>query len=70
MKVHERVKAYIDEKGLKQAVIARKCGIPQVTFNAMLNGRRKMYADDLMLICLALEEPATTFVKASSDKSA
>ena len=62
LKIHERVRVYIEEKGLKQTAVARRCGIPYITFNAMLRGKRKMYADDLIAICIALDEPPETFV--------
>lgn len=42
MRVYEKVRAYIDEQGLKQKVIAEKAGIPNGTFNAIMNGKRTM----------------------------
>ena len=62
MKVYERVRAYIDEQGLKQVVIAKKAGISNVIFNAILNGKRTLYADDLRAICLALNVSPETFI--------
>lgn len=64
--VYEKVRAYIDEKGLKQVVVAEKAGIPNVTFNAMMNGRRTMYADDLRAICLALNVSPELFIDISN----
>lgn len=64
--VYEKVRAYIDEKGLKQVVVAEKAGIPNVTFNAMMNGRRTMYADDLRAICLALNVSPELFIEISN----
>ena len=55
MRVYEKVRAYIDEQGLKQKTIAEKAGIPNVTFNAIMNGKRTLYADDLKAICIALQ---------------
>ena len=54
MKVYEKVRAYLSDNGLKQKVVAQKAGIPNTTFNAILNGKRTLYADDLRAICLAL----------------
>lgn len=65
--VYEKVRAYIDEKGLKQIVVAEKAGIPTVTFNAMMNGRRTMYADDLRAICLALNVSPELFIDVSKN---
>ena len=42
MHVYEKVREYITNHGIKQTVIARKCGISAATFNAILNGKRTM----------------------------
>ena len=65
MKVHERVKAYIHENHLKQISIAKAANIPNSTFNAMINGKRTMYADDLEAVCKALGVSANKFVPAT-----
>lgn len=62
MYVYEKVRAYIDEHGLKQIVIAKKAGIPKTTFNAIMNGKRTLYADDLRAICLALNVSPEMFI--------
>lgn len=63
MTVCERVKKYIDDNEIKQVTVARKAGMPIATFNAMINGKRKMYADDLQRICCALNVGADTFIR-------
>ena len=55
MQVYEKVRSYIMERGVKQKEVAQRCNIPASTFSAMLNGKRKMYAEDLRAICYALE---------------
>lgn len=62
MYVYEKVRAYINEKGYKQVVVAEKAGIPKATFNAILNGKRIMYADDLKAICIALNVSPELFI--------
>lgn len=62
MKTYEKLRAYIDKCGLKQGVIAEKAGISQVNFNAILNGKRILYADDLRAICIALNVSPEMFV--------
>ena len=62
MKVYERVRAYIEENHLKQSHIAETAGFSVSTFNAMLTGRRKMYADDLEIICRALKVSSELFI--------
>lgn len=63
MAVYEKVRAYIDENGLKQVTVAEKAGIPKNTFNAILNGKRTLYADDLRAICLALNISPELFIE-------
>ena len=63
MKVYEKVRAYIDDNDLKQKAVAEKAGIPNVTFNAILNGKRTLYADDLRAICFALNVSPETFIE-------
>ncbi|MBR1483014.1 MAG: helix-turn-helix transcriptional regulator [Ruminococcus sp.] len=66
MRVYEKVRAYIDEQGLKQKTIAEKAGIPNVTFNAIMNGKRTLYADDLKAICIALQVSPELFIEVKS----
>ena len=68
MYVYEKVRSYIDENGLKQVAVARKAGISKVIFNAMLNGKRTMYADDLRAICLALNVSPETFIEVNCSR--
>jgi len=60
--VYEKVRAYIEQQDYKQVIIANKAGIPQTTFNAIMNGKRTMYADDLRAICLALNVSPELFI--------
>lgn len=62
MKVYEKVRAYLEQNGLKQKTVAEKAGIPNTTFNAIMNGKRTMYADDLRAVCLALNVSPELFV--------
>lgn len=63
MKVYEKVRSYLEVNGVKQISVAKKAGIPNVTFNAILNGKRKLYADDLRSICLALNVAPEVFIE-------
>ena len=63
MQVYEKVREYIDSNGLKQKAVAEKAGIPNGTFNAILNGKRTLYADDLRAICLALNVSPEVFIE-------
>ena len=66
MYIYEKVKAYINDNGLKQVVVAHKAGIPVTTFNAILNGKRTMYAEELKAICEALNISSTVFIESKS----
>lgn len=63
MKVYEKVRNYIDKEGYKQISIAQKAGISKNIFNAMMNGKRTMYADDLCSICIALNVSPELFIE-------
>ena len=63
MEVYKKVRAYIEDNGYKQLAVAQKAGISKVTFNAMMNGKRTMYADDLRSICLALNVSPEVFIE-------
>lgn len=62
MHVYEKVRAYINENGYKQVAVADRAGIPKTTFNAIINGKRTMYADDLCAICIALNVSPEIFI--------
>lgn len=63
MKVYEKVREYIIANGYKQVAIAKKAGIPNATFNAIMNGKRTLYADDLSSICIALNVSPELFIE-------
>lgn len=62
MHVYEKVRAYLNENGFKQNAVAKKAGISDAAFNAILNGKRTLYADDLREICLALNVSPEKFI--------
>ena len=63
MEVYKKVRAYIEANGYKQIAVVKRAGISKVTFNAMMNGKRIMYADDLRAICLALNVSPEVFIE-------
>lgn len=50
----QKIKQYIYEHGLELGSIAEKIGISVNTFSAMMNGKRKITAEEYMQICNAL----------------
>lgn len=69
MKVYEKVRAYIDSNGIKQRTVAQKANLSVSTFNAMMNGKRTMYADDLRAICFALCVGPEVFIEVHSPQT-
>lgn len=57
-----KIKNYIQEIGLKFCAVAEKAGIPLNTFSDMMNGKRKITADEYVAICRALSVPLEKFV--------
>jgi DNA-binding Xre family transcriptional regulator len=66
MRVCEKIRDYLKKNDLQPDAIAQKANIPPATFDALLNGRKKMYADDLEAVCLALDVAPETFVEYKS----
>ena len=62
MRIYEKVKFYIDEHHLKQVSVAKQAGISPSALSAMLNGKRKMYPDELRAICQSLNVSANIFI--------
>lgn len=56
-----RIKEYITDSGLKFGAVAERAGIPQNVFSAMINGKRKITAEEYFLICKALNVPLEQF---------
>ena len=63
MLVYQKVKQYLEDHGIRQSFVAEKCNISLSTFNAMLNGKRRMYAEDLRQICYALNVSPEVFIE-------
>lgn len=56
-----RIKEYMTKCGLKFCAVADRAGIPLNVFSAMINGKRKITAEEYFLICNALEVPLEQF---------
>lgn len=58
-----KIKEYILAAGLKFGAVAKKAGIPENVFSAIINGKRKITAEEYFSICDALGVPIDTFRK-------
>ena len=56
-----KVKKYLDENGIKYSFLSEKTGIPMNILSPLLNGKRKLSAEEYFVICEVLELPADTF---------
>lgn len=63
MSTNERLRKIIEERGLKQSYIAQIVGISCDRVSKILNGNRKMLADEFLLICTALNIDPNIFRK-------
>lgn len=54
MSINERLNVYVSENGIKQVYIAKKTGLSPDIVSKMLNGNRRILADEFLLICNAL----------------
>ena len=66
MRVYERIREYVATHGLEPQTVAVWAGLSRAAFAAMLEGRRRMYAEDVRVICLALEAHLNTYRLESS----
>jgi plasmid maintenance system antidote protein VapI len=54
MAIFERIAEYLEENYLQQKLLSDKTGIQQNKISAMLNGNRKITADEYIQLCDAL----------------
>ena len=54
MKPYQHIRKYIEDRGLKFGYIAKEAGYSKQTLSAMLNGKRKIYIDDVIKLCKVL----------------
>jgi len=57
------IKNYLDKNGIKYSYVASEIGLPSTIFSAMLNGKRKIVAEEYFSICTALNVDTNYFAK-------
>ncbi len=62
MEVYKRINSYIEASGLDRPTLAQRAGFTEEIFDKMMRGRRKIYADDLRAICLAMNVSPELFL--------
>lgn len=68
MTTAERIKSIIKSEGFKQSAIAKKVGMSEKQFNALLNGRKTFTADYLPEICKAIGRSPNEVLGFSTEK--
>lgn len=63
MEVGFKIKSFMDEKGISQAHISRKTGIPTAKLNLALNGKRRLTFEEYETICWALGVEVGAFLE-------
>lgn len=63
MRVCEKVRAYIIDNNLEQEKVAQNAGISNADFNAIMNGKKTLYAEELKAICIALNVNPEIFIE-------
>lgn len=59
----DRIKQYLDRKGIKQVYVAEKAGIHEKRLSALLTGRVRLQIEDLQKISQVLDVPPTYFLR-------
>lgn len=57
----KRIKAYLDEHGIRYTYVSEKTNIPLNILSPMLNGKREVKATEYFTICNALDVPLEKF---------
>jgi len=63
--VYARMKAYVDEKGISQKLMAENMNTTESRVSMLLNGKRKMTVDDYVRACKAIAVHPTKFLEES-----
>lgn len=61
--VCERMRAYVNEKGISQKLMAENMGESETRVSLMLNGKRKMTVDEYVRACKAIAVSPTKFLE-------
>lgn len=64
MVVQSKVAQYLEEHGIKQSWLAQKTGLTDNMISGILNGKRKMTADEFVRICKAIGKNPNDFMEA------
>ena len=70
MDVGMKIKGYLESKGVSQAFLSTKSGIPPAKLNLALNGKRRLSLPEYESICWALGVGVDAFMEPKPPKGA
>lgn len=57
-----KIKKFLNQNGIRLSFVAEKIGVSANVFSGMLNGKRKITAEEYFLICRTLEVDLEYFI--------
>lgn len=60
--VGQKIKAYLDDHGIKSGFLSDRTGMPRAAISAILGGTRKIEVMEYYRICTALNVDLMTFI--------
>ena len=63
MTIGKRIAQFLKDNGIVQSKLAERIGLNNKTLNAKLNGRNRLFADEIEKICLDLKVSPEEFIK-------
>lgn len=60
--VNQNIKNYLQVHGISQSFLAKKSGLSVMAMSALMQGKRKLSAEEYVAICNALQVPVETFL--------
>lgn len=70
MYINQKLSEYVNENGIKQIYIVQKTGLSADTISKILTCKRRILADEFLIICEALEIDPNIFRVNSVSKPA
>lgn len=69
MKAYQHIRKYIENRGLRFGYVAKEAGYSKQTLSAMLNGKRKIYIDDIIRLCKVLNARPDELIPLEGDEN-
>lgn len=63
MEVNKKLRKYLEDNGIKQSFLISVTGISQEKMSNIITGKRKITAEELSKICIALNVSADLFLR-------